>query len=192
MPDLIQQLRQSLAPYFLSYDGTRLLGRGTAFPATGDIPGGLQANDRFFRTDLGWLCYYDGARWLTVHEYAQPLTDYRRATIPFTGASGVLQIGPVRTDGTNLAITRVAAYLDVLTTNNGANFWTLAFKTSAGTTIQGFSTAADGPGAAILKEFAINVPYADPTYVTLEVTLRTGAPGSLVAHGVVWYRIEPP
>lgn len=191
MPDLIQQLRRDLAPYFLSYDAARDLGRGTTFPASGDLPGGLMTDDRFFRTDLGWACYYDGARWLTLHEYAQPLTDYRRATIPFSGASGVLQLGPVRTDGTNLAITRVAAYLDVLTTNNGSNYWTLAFKTSAGTTIQGFNTSTDSAGAAILKEYAINVPYADPTYITLEVTGKTGTPGSLVAHGVVWYRIEP-
>lgn len=191
MPDQIQHLRQALAPYFLSYDGTRDLGRGTAFPASADLPGGLQTSDRFYRTDFAWMCYYDGARWLTLHEYAQPLTNYSRTTIPFTGTTGVLQLSPVRTDGAQLIVTRVAAYLDVLTTNNGSNYWSLAFKTNAGTTINAFDTSANAAGAAILKEAAVNVNYTDPAFITLEVTGKTGAPGSLVASGTIWYRIQP-
>jgi hypothetical protein len=191
VPDQIQQLRRDLAPYFLSYDATRDLGRGTSFPVTADLPGGLQTDDRFYRTDLGWACYYDGARWLTLHEYAQPLVDYRRTTIPFTGASGVLQLGPVRTDGAQLIVTRVAAYLDVVAPNSGANFWSLAFKTNAGTTINAFDTSANAAGVGISKESAVNVNYVDPAFITLEVTGKTGAPGSLVAHGVIWYRIQP-
>lgn len=34
------------------------------------MPGTPAANDRFFRTDLGLLCYYDGTRWLTLNEYS--------------------------------------------------------------------------------------------------------------------------
>ncbi len=44
--------------------GKNNLGQGTSFPAS------PSSGDRFFRTDLGWDCYYDGTRWLTMHEYS--------------------------------------------------------------------------------------------------------------------------
>ncbi len=95
---MIQQLRNDLAPYFLSYDAVRDLGSDTAFPVSADITGGLQASDRFFRTDLGWACYYDGARWLTVQEFQMDLTPYGRSAQPYSGGATSLLLGPLRTD----------------------------------------------------------------------------------------------
>jgi hypothetical protein len=96
----------------------RDLGRGTAFPATADLPGGLQANDRFYRTDIGWLCYYDGTRWLTVHEYA--ISSGLRTTV----GAGTFVIGPLRQDYVSY-FTRITRLINTGATNTGANYWTI-------------------------------------------------------------------
>ena len=44
------------------------IGSGTSFLLS------PSAGDRYFGTDLGWLCYYAGTRWLTMHEYAVDLS----------------------------------------------------------------------------------------------------------------------
>lgn len=67
MNDLARWLIASLKPYFLSFDGTRDLGRGTAFPLTADLPGGLQTNDRFFRTDELATYAYNGTAWVLTN-----------------------------------------------------------------------------------------------------------------------------
>src|SRR5689334_21629200 len=71
----IQTLRRKLTPYFLSYELSLDKGRGTAFPSSPAV------NWRFFRTDLGFACYYDGAQWLSAHEYALQSVPYT-PTVP--------------------------------------------------------------------------------------------------------------
>lgn len=48
---------------------SRDLGRGTAFPSSSAIPGGLQTGDRFFRTDFGISFAYDGAAWYSLPKF---------------------------------------------------------------------------------------------------------------------------
>src|SRR3954469_18270944 len=91
------------------------LSAGTAFPST---PG---TNLLFYRSDLGWLCYYDGTRWLTVHEYSAAFPQ-----TAFTATSSFV-IKPIRQDYAPY-ITRLSAQLIVLTTNSAINFWTILLR----------------------------------------------------------------
>lgn len=158
-------------------------GVGTSFPTS------PSTDDRFFRTDLGWLCYYDGTRWLTVHEYEADLTPYGRSAQPYAGAATTLLLVPARTDR-SYYITRAKAYLDVNATNNGANYWSLRLKTNGGTAIWDFNTSADAAGAALNKESSvINTVYAGVANFAMDVSGKTGAPGSLVINASFWYRL---
>lgn len=44
----------------------RQIGVGSAFPLTAEVPGGLQDNDRFFRSDQGLLYRYISAAWQII------------------------------------------------------------------------------------------------------------------------------
>src|SRR5687767_8419346 len=129
--DSIQKLRRDLAPYFPSFEGTRDLGRGTAYPATGAVPGGLQDGDRFFRTDMLFGAVYQavGPRWLTRHEYSADFTPNPLAGAPTTAAPNDLLIAPMRTDY-SIYITKVKAIVRVATTNDASNYYTLLLRSS--------------------------------------------------------------
>lgn len=155
---------------------------GTSFPAN------PATNDRFFRSDLNWLCVYDGTRWLTVHEYQADLTWYQRITFPFTGVAGsTLLIVPLRTDR-NIYYTRAKAYLEVATTNNGTNFWSLSLIIAA-TTAWTFSTSADAANTGLNKEDSTAAAITTGNFAQFQASGKTGAPGSLVVNCTFWYRL---
>jgi hypothetical protein len=156
-------------------------GAGTAFPT------GIAAGFMFFRTDLGFLCYYDGTRWLTVHEYSATLVPYGRSAQPYSGGAGTLLIYPVRTDYVAY-YTRAKAYLDVLTTNNGTNFWSFTLTVGA-TAAWAFNTSADAAGTALNKEDTTGGVTAGTTFAKLDVSSKTGAPGTLAINVTYWYRL---
>src|SRR4051812_16129428 len=112
--DLAYNLRKPLAPYFLSYAALLDLGRGTAFPTVGHDGAAVQAGARFFRTDIGFACYYDGTRWLTAHEYPIPIVPVTAYTA--AGSPNATIAAQIRTDYAPY-ITRVATTLVVATTN---------------------------------------------------------------------------
>jgi len=96
---------------------------GTAFP-TDPAP---STNDKFYRTDLGLLCYFDGARWLTVQEYTEapgvgPLTDQ-------TGAIGALSYFRFAADQEHdILVTgfRSSIFSNVL--QNSTNYWSVVLQ----------------------------------------------------------------
>lgn len=154
-------------------------------------PTGWPTNVPFYRTDLGWWIFYDGTRWLTVHEYEQALTPYFRNTQPYSGGATSLLLAPTRVDYGALA-TRVKVYLDVAATNNGANYWSFAVKYGT-TSVYTFDTSANSAGVAILKENAPNSVVTSPGAIsTFDVTGKTGAPGSVVVNCTIWYRLIIP
>ncbi|MDQ2995471.1 MAG: hypothetical protein M3R61_00225 [Chloroflexota bacterium] len=194
--DMARVLAPALAAYFHDYAGSRDLGRGTALPLTADVRGGLLAGDRFFRTDLGWACYYDGTRWLTQHEVAHPLK-INDTTAPVTYAlagNSVTVQSPYRSDF-SLYIMRVSSITSVAATNNATNFWTytlralLADGTSA-TTIHTFTTAADAAGVGSSHDSAPSTTaiISSRSYVDIVVT-KTLSPGALTFWSTVYYRL---
>lgn len=155
---------------------------GTAFPAN------PSTNLRFFRTDVGLDCYYDGTRWLTTGEYT--LTLYERATL----GSSVAHDFVVR-DNYTPYYTRVLMTTSVATTNNSTNYWSvfvqgLNLAISATTTILQINT--DGDTVAVNTAHSGIVTTALPTnrdYVRLIATIGAGAPGVLTTAVAVVYRL---
>jgi hypothetical protein len=156
---------------------------GTAFPAT---PGtGL----KFFRSDLGLECYYDGAQWLTVNVY---MADYCSAAV---SADSTLDIARVRTDY-KIYVTRVAFTTFVVTTNTGSAYWTLTLKSttathSAATNVHVFTTATHSPDAYTATETAtmsVGAAPANTGALQLDVT-KTSTPGNLYVKIGVYYRL---
>ena len=89
---------------------------GTSFP------GSPASGDRFFRTDLGFECYYDGSRWLTCNEYSMTMDDEETSTADETGCNKV-----IRSDY-GIYVTKVAYWYDLDATNDGTHYWTLKVK----------------------------------------------------------------
>lgn len=184
--DLARRLAPALAPWFLTRDGSRDLGRGTAFPST-DVPGGVQAGDRFFRTDLGWACYHDGTRWLSPEA---------QASLGFASASanGAMLYLAQRTDYAPY-VTRVALNTNTAATNNGTNFWTVQIRgvnaTYGGASIiHSRTTAADTAGAWVATSGipATTLTPADYYFFDVVVT-KTLAPGAITLTAALWYRL---
>lgn len=181
-----RRLYQLLSPYFLSYAGSLDLVRGTAFPTTGHDGAAVQAGARFFRTDLGFACYYDGTRWLTAEEFQCDLPPYSRNALPFAGAGATtVLLAPQRTDYATY-YERAKAYLDVLTTNDGANYWAFSLLLGA-STVWTANTSGDAAGA-INKEHSTPGAAITAQLAQVKVT-KTGAPSNVFIAVSYWYRL---
>src|SRR3954468_23326881 len=76
----------------------------------------------FFRTDLGWACYYDGTRWLTT--FTTPISLLpNRSTV----AANTIWDTKVRNDYA-VYVEYIALASSVAATNNGTNFWTITIQ----------------------------------------------------------------
>lgn len=160
------------------------LSAGTAFPST---PGtGLL----FFRSDLGLLCYYDGTRWLTVHEY-DVIASYLAT---FSGTPAASAVSALRTDYAPW-FTRVVILTSVATTNNAGNFWTVTLQgldiTGASTTnIYQINTGAtpDVVGTRTNHEGTAGATPANRALLRVLMT-STGAPGNIELTATAFYRL---
>lgn len=158
-------------------------GSGSAFPT------GIAAGYTFFRTDLGWLCYYDGTRWLTVHEVEINLTPYAANPPPYTAAPQTILLAPSRSDRTYY-ITRARVYLLISPTNDGTKYWSFELRNNAGTAIWSFNTSASAAGEIIPENAAVNTAIAVTNYLYLYISAKTGAPSNITAaHCTMWARL---
>ena len=64
------------------------------------FPGSPASNDLFYRSDLDFLCYYDGTRWLTAHEYSVTYPPWNYLVGLGTNATATAGIIPLHTDYT--------------------------------------------------------------------------------------------
>lgn len=181
---------------YMRYSLLRDLGRGPAFPLTATVPGGLQAEDRFYRTDLHWDCYYTGSAWVTRQEFSTTLgpTESGTFTHSFAASTNTIRLGQLRSDY-RAFLTRFEATIFVLTTNNGSNYWTLTLRDSSAAAVLVATTAADAANANVSKVYTDTTsptlvsPAAARTYLSLDVA-TTGAPGAFYPRNpVVFYRM---
>lgn len=187
MSDDYQTLAQRLAGPLWPWIADRITGyrRGTAFPAS------PAAGDRFFRTDLGFACFYDGARWLTVHEYSAPFVET-------SSGAAFAPRAAIRTDYA-LYWTRVSLRAFVATTNNGTNYWNIVLQSldaqiTTGTNLYSKATNADGAGAWLVYDAACstNIAAAGNIYWARVNCAPVGAPGALTLNAVAYYRLIVP
>lgn len=153
-------------------------------------PTGISAGFRFFRTDLGMDTYYDGTRWLSVHEY-----DANLQQTAFTVA-GSYVIEPLRQDYAPY-ITRLGLEYIVLTTNNAGNNWLITIRGgnatyAATTTIHTFNTSAIAANTWTNIDTATPSGTAIPSnraFFDIAATINAGAPGVLAIAATLYYRL---
>lgn len=159
-----------------------LLHGGTSFPTS------PSTGARFYRTDLGWECYYDGTRWLTVQEFAATLGQTENAIV----ANGSYLIGPIRTDYA-VYVTRTAVATIVITTNNGSNYWSWSVRGvnntyGSTTTLASADTSAVAATTWVFTEATVNS--APTNHAGFDISfVKTSAPGGLILSATVYYRM---
>lgn len=156
---------------------------GASFPST------PATDQRFFRNDLGLLCYYDGTRWLTEEEYT---ANYANAATA-SGSGGGFIFDPIRGDHAPY-IVRVTAIYRVVTTNDGSNYWTIAVRgvtttVSASTTIHSWDTSAISPDVYTKTDAAATTANpANNSRFQLLLT-ETGTAGTIQIGVTIYYKL---
>lgn len=162
---------------------------GAAFPANPFL------YRPFFRTDLGWLCYWDGTRWLTVHEYSTSL-GFNIGTngVGATATTNFYSQARPRQEYAPY-VTRVAAASFVATTNDGANYWSWDVAGSSsgwGTnnTILAWNTSADTVNVWSAHDAAPSTPNpANYFWFSLRLVTKTLNPGQTFANATIFYHL---
>ena len=160
-------------------------------------PGSPSTNDKFYRTDLNLLTYYDGTRWLTVTKYPHYFSMLDAAvntgiTATQHAARGMVPLKGIR----GIWVEEFQAATFVSTTNNGTNFWTVALVRqdldAASNTVASFTTGS-GPDTASKHVNHVTASVGavlDTSAVVLNVTVtKTLSPGLILVSGaIMWYR----
>jgi len=159
---------------------------GNAFPGSPTI------GDPFFRTDLGWLCWYTASGWLTDFEIALPALP----NAGFAGSSsadGVYWYHAVRSDYP-LYLTNFTCDTYIGGTNNGSNYYTIQLgRMTSGlseTNIVNFNTSADTASTVTNHDQTINslLDASALVLVTHNIT-KTGSPGGCLVWPCVYARL---
>jgi len=184
---IARELAPALSTYLHDYEGSRDLGRGTAFPTAGLGGGAIQAGDRFFRTDLGFACYYDGTRWLTTDILT---AQFANLTYSAT-ADDFATLFPIAADYAPFLV-RWDAWVSVGGTNNGSNYWTILLRDTASNTAASFNTSGQTASTQLLY---VLVSFTQPTvrqYLNVRTEKTAGAPSNVSMFSSVRYRLIIP
>lgn len=164
-------------------------GEGTAFPSS------PRTNQRFFRTDLGLLCYYDGTRWLTVQEICAPFhMGAHTYPIPLTATQAGYAVQMVDRSQAGIYVTRCEFTTYVTTTTNATHYWTIQptwYASTGGPTNLGssFNTSADTASTYTKHSVTVNSVLTTAFLITFDAT-KTSSPGSLyVMPALLYYRL---
>jgi hypothetical protein len=137
-------------------------GGGGGYDEGTSFPGSPSDNDKFFRTDLDMLFFYDGTRWLSAQQFIIPFQPYTRGT--FTGmsatASDCLSAIPAFAPTFDFWMETLRWTSFVATTNNGTSFWRLVLRKftapNTATTIVQPDTSSDTASSYTIHETTIN------------------------------------
>ncbi len=158
------------------------LGAGTAFPVL------ATAGPRFYRSDLGWMCFYDGTRWLTENEFSVSWPGGVGTSWTAISANGNTPGIPLRTDYEPY-FTRYRGLVYVDTTNDASHYWTVTGKTATGNTVFQFDTHGIGPNTWGGYEATPTGPGASgATHINIDVA-KTSTPGNLNLAATLYYRL---
>ena len=136
---------------------------------------------------LCWTCYYDGTRWLTEQVFEARMMALT-ATVTGENNAGNTQIVPHLTDyGLYLLRWEVIAF--VLTTNSGANYWTMRLRGAGATTLASTDSSAQAPGVAWRATITSFSNHAAYDYYNVRTEITVGAPGSLTWRWAARYRL---
>lgn len=162
---------------------------GTSFPAS------KLTGDRYYRTDLNGVWYWDGSQWLSEFPHEMP---FPLATAVPISATGVLHrmIMPAALGGSDvyLAVVLTSIYVVGGTALSASHKWvgTVNKANTAGSSSLGTITVDSGatdqwrPAATVTINAAAGIGSG---YVALEINwVKTGTPGNLYANCSLAYR----
>lgn len=160
--------------------------RGSGVPSGTSFPTSPQTGYRFFRSDLGYECFYDGSQWLTCQVFEARMMALS-ATVTGENNAAATQIVPNLTDY-GIYLLRWESVAFVLTTNTGANYWTLRLRGAGSTTLASYDTSAYSVGVAVRNTITSFSSPGGYDYFNVR-TETTGAPGTLTWRWAARYRL---
>ena len=180
---LIQRLRQSLAPYFMSYDTVRDFGRDTVFPAS------PRQYDRIFRQDRGLRYYYNGSQWLTTDEYSAQISFFRgNETESYSATTSSVRLALV-TSTAVLHFTRLE-FRPIITSINDINdYWDIDFVCNS--TVETISTSGLSTGATAFtrSEGDFTQPSGVSQFISMNLTKVNNAGNFFPRSATMYYRL---
>jgi hypothetical protein len=126
-------------------------------------------------------------RWLTEQVFEARMMALT-ATVTGENNAAATQIVPHLTDyGLYLLRWEVIAF--VLTTNSGANYWTMRLRGAGATTLASTDSSAQAPGVAWRATITSFSNHAAYDYYNVRTEITAGAPGSLTWRWAARYRL---
>lgn len=159
-------------------NGSVIWNAGTSFPAN------KLTGDRYFRTDLGIECYWDGTRWLGPERVGDRAAWGPNTADGNAGYSFVHQ-GDVKLVG-------LEGKVLVIGTNNASNYWTYRMHDTDGGVLN--ATHGSGNTSAMTPSTWTAGGYSNSDVIVstllgvLVSFVKTGAPGSFYGDMVAVYR----
>lgn len=168
------------------------VGAGGGYDEGTSFPGAPTNNDKFFRTDLDMLFFYNGTRWLSATLYREAFT-VANAIMPMSANNNAGFLPTWSTDF-DLWLETFYAGIYVATTNSGAHYWIVEMRkynsAAAATVVANFTTAADAANTMLSKKVAIGSLLTPGTYPMMFVNAtKSGSPGTLTVTAAVTYRL---
>ncbi len=161
---------------------------GTSFPGT------PLTGDRYWRTDLGRECYYDGTQWLTVQEFSLPTTT--RSVLGSGLAATLTSIVNAVVPGTSCYITTIRVVTFVNGSSTGTNKWTVEYykldAANVATSIGSFSTGTtpDTTVTWTVHDIVVNAAIASASFPVLRLdATKVASPGNLIFTWDLKYRL---
>lgn len=193
--DVVYQAELISGSNIKTINGNSLLGAGNLSISGGissgtAFPSGPTSGQTYFRTDLGWLCFYDGTRWLTCQEFQADFAN-QQAFQPYT-ATGSFGAVPVRRDY-QMYLTRLFGTYYVGGANGSFDYWSLIFvwgnSASSETTIASTSSSSVSGSVNIEWSLSVNSPLSSSSYYLAINRIKTGTPGGLYGSFAIAYRL---
>lgn len=160
-------------------------GAGDTFPVSPVV------GQRFFRTDLGLDCYWNGTYWLTVQLYEMGVSG-TDTLFPTAGSPITTARFAIRQDY-QLWVEKIRVVTFVSTGNTGAVYWSLeaSRRNAANTSVSlgTVTTQSDTNANWVSKTITINAALAVGTLQVQIVATKVGAPGTLYAPASLGYRL---
>jgi hypothetical protein len=161
-----------------SVNGAVAWNSGTAFPtaATGD---------RFWRTDLGMECYYDGTRWLSTQVFTAEWRMWPSGAFSGTAA----YYAPLAGHATGLAVWLLDAqvFYYASATTNGSHYHTLQWFAAGGAVVT-FNMQTQTTDTWVNTAIGSSIAYASRASTYVLIT-KTGTPGGISVGSTLRYRV---
>jgi hypothetical protein len=178
--------------------GSNLTITGTSIAASGggggvdtgtSFPGTPAEDDLFYRTDLNLFCFYDGTRWLTVNQYVIPLTNSSQFSTGKTLSTASMMTGVAALAPTyDFWMETFYWSSQVITTNNGTNYWDVKLTkyttTTQATIVTGSTgTAPDTAGDIVSHATTVGALLGSSADIFAVDITKVLSPGAFTLHG---------